>query len=222
MIAKFTLAGIAALTLGACVSVLPKAPPPAPRFLIEPVAFGDEQGPRVGWSLIVEDPNATRVYDTTKIALLRQPGQVEYYANGEWADRAPRLFQTALIRSFENSGRILNVGDPATLTGADFVLQTDIRAMNAVYDGGGAPTAVFAVYARLADRTGKAVAARLFDEQVAASADEIDDIASAFDQAIEAALKEMTAWTFDEAGGRARSENDAAPETSQSTAPSGR
>ena len=87
---------LAALALAACVNVLPKAPPPSPRFLISAVESAAREGPQIDWTLVIEDPQASRVYDTTKIALAQEQGRIEFYANGEWADRAPRLLVLAL------------------------------------------------------------------------------------------------------------------------------
>jgi cholesterol transport system auxiliary component len=181
-----------------CVSVLPKANPAAPRYLLEPVAYEQPAATPVEWSLIIEDPVSTRVYDTTKMALVREPGRVEFYANGEWADRAPRLVQTALIRSYENSGRILGVGDRISLPGGTFALQTDIRAMHADYSEG-KPSAAFAVFARLTNARGQVISARLFEQKVEAGEDTVPSIAAAFDKAVTAALSDLIDWSIAEA-----------------------
>lgn len=199
MMRNMLLAGAAGLALAGCVSALPDAPPPAPRYLIDSVSFPETGEAPAAWSLIVDDPLATRVNDTTKIALVRDPGRVEFYANGEWADRAPRLVQTALIRSFENTGRILAVGDRITQPRGDFVLQTDIRAMYAVYEGRD-PAAMFSVYARILNGRGRVVAARLFEQKTPAGKDKVSDVAAAFDEAVGAVLADVVAWTFEEAG----------------------
>ena len=187
-----------ALTAAGCVSVLPEASPASPRYMLTPVAYEDAPAEAVKWSLAVEDPIATRVYDTTRIALVRAPGRIEFYANGEWADRAPRLVQSALVRSFENSGQILGVGDRGSLIVSDFVLQTDIRALHADYTGG-APTAVISVYARLTNSRGKVLAGRLFEQKVAAKADSVPEIAATFDKAISATIGEIVSWSMGEA-----------------------
>jgi cholesterol transport system auxiliary component len=184
--------------LASCVSVLPEARPAAPRYLIEPVAY-EAGGERVPWSIAVEDPSATRAYDTTKIALVREKGRVEYYAAGEWADRATRLFQTALIRSYENTGRILGVGDRIALPAANFVLHTDIRSLHAAYDGG-PPAARVVVYARLADARGRVVAGKLFTAEAKADADRVPQIAGAFDDALGEVMHAIVDWSFAEAG----------------------
>ncbi|MEX0644307.1 MAG: ABC-type transport auxiliary lipoprotein family protein, partial [Parvularculaceae bacterium] len=165
------------ISAAGCVSVLPQAAPPSPRYLLTPVAYEGSAAEAVAWSLAVDDPLATRVYDTTKIALVRAPGRIEFYAAGEWADSAPRLVQSALVRSFENSGRILGVGDRGSMIVSDFVLQTDIRALHADYSGG-APEAVFTVYARLTNSRGKVVAGKLFEQKVVANADAVPEIAA--------------------------------------------
>jgi cholesterol transport system auxiliary component len=188
----FTLA-LSAMS-SACVSVLPEAKPPAPRYVLSPVEFAT-QGPEVSWSLAVEDPSATRVYDTTKIAALREPGRVEFFMGGEWADRGSRLVQTALVRSFENSGRILAVGDRIDLPAANFILNTDIRALDANYETG-APVAEFAVFARVTDGQGKVIAVKLFRRSVPAAANTVPEVAKALNEAVSAALAEIVEWTF--------------------------
>jgi cholesterol transport system auxiliary component len=189
---------VASLLAAGCVSVLPKAAPAPARYLMAPAEFAGETGPKVEWSLAVEDPQSTSVYDTSKIALIREPGQVEYYASGEWADRGPRLVQAAIIRSFENSGGILSVGDRPSLPVSNFVLQTDIRMLHAAYNGG-TPTATVVIFARLTNARGRVYAAHLFRQEVAAAGATERQIVAAFNEAMTAMLKEMVDWTFAEA-----------------------
>ena len=185
----------AALAAG-CVSVLPDAPPPAARYLLDAATFdASSETAYAEWSLAVDDPQSTRVYDNTKIAVLRAPGRIEYFAGGEWADRSQRLFQAALIRSFENSGRVLGVGDRTGLPVSDFILQTDIRAIHADYTGG-SPVAVFDVFARLTNGRGRVFAARRFRETVEAQDDDVAALAGAFDAAVSAALEKMVDWSL--------------------------
>ena len=187
---------LATLALSACVSVLPKAAPASPRFTIAAVEDAAASGAPVEWTLVIEDPQASRVYDNTRIALAREPGRIEFYASGEWADRAPRLVQSALIRSFENTGRILGVGDRTSQPVADFAVQTDIRRMEATLDGGKAK-ATFAVYARLVNARGKVLAARLFTAEEPAAGDDGPSAARALDKAAQRAMAEIVAWAFE-------------------------
>lgn len=193
---------ILALVLASgCVSVLPKARPAAPRYLIDAVETA-APGPAVSWSLAVEDPSSTRAYDTPKIAAIREPGRLEYLGNGEWADRAPRLLQAALIRSFENTGRILGVGERTTLPSSTYILQTDIRNLEADWLDGN-PRARVALYARFMNARGKVFAARLFTAEAPAGAGTPSGLAKAFDAAVGSVIGEVVAWSF-EAGAKAQ------------------
>ncbi len=198
-LAFFTvIISMATSLLASCVSVLPEATPAAARYTISPVEFSGDNGARVDWTLAVADPAATRAYDTAKIALTRSPGQIEYYAEGEWTDRAPSLVQTALVRSFENTNRILGVGDAVALAGAEFVLRTDLRALHVKYNGG-APDAVVSVYAKLTDRRGRVIASALFAEEARADEDRVPAVGRAIDAALSAVIADMVACTFETA-----------------------
>lgn len=191
---------LAALALGGCVSLLPETSPPKPRYHIEPVEASALQGETVDWSLIVEDPRATKVYDTVRIAVSTSPGKIEYFAGAEWADRAPRLFQTALVQTFEDSGRILAVGDRSALPLADIVLQTDIRKLELNTQGG--RSATVSIYARLTDGRSRIVAAKRFDATAVAASDGADHVIAAFDEAFEALIPELVAWTYAQGANR--------------------
>lgn len=187
----------AALAASGCVASLVETNPPKPRYLIGSVDQGLLTGDRVDWSLVVENPASARAYDTTKVAISRSPGRIEYFGDGEWAGRAPRIFQTALIESFENSDRIIAVGDRSALPLGDFSLQTDIREINLDVSGG-ARTARLAVYARIGNGRSEIYAAKRFSASVEASSLSGDDVANAFDRAFKAVITEIVAWTFDE------------------------
>jgi len=190
-------AGVAAMTAAGCVSLLPETAPPKPRYHIGAVDGAAIQGPPVGWSLVVEDPRATRVYDTVKIAVSSSPGRVEYYNGAEWAARAPRLFQTAVIESFEDSGRILNIGDRSSIPLGDIILQMDIRRIQ-INVANRAETPRVVVFARLTDGKGRVYASRLFTAESAASGRDADAVLAAFGAAFEAVITEIVLWTYEE------------------------
>jgi len=191
------LAATAALSVSACVSLLPETTPAKPRYQIAAIDARAPGAARVAWSLAIDDPRATRAFDTTKIAVSTAPGRIEYYAGAEWADRAPRLFQTALIESFEDSGRILGVGDRAAMPVGDYVLQADIRRI-VLEIRDGKPAAVVHVYARLTDGKGAVHAAKLMPARIDAQSDEAEDVLVAFSAAFRRVLSDTVRWTFDE------------------------
>lgn len=186
-----------ALFASGCVSILPEAAPPKPRFHIAAADADALSGSRLSFSLVVEEPRATRVYDSVRIAVASAPGRIEYLAGAEWADRAPRLFQTAVIQTFEDAGRILGVGDRTAMPVADLVLQTDIRRMELKVSGA-TRAADVSVYARLSDGKGTVYAARKFEASVPASSTEPDDAYEAFDAAFDGVIEDLVGWVYEE------------------------
>lgn len=188
---------IAALACASCVSVLPKAPPAASRFVITDIV-AEPAGDAVVWTLGVDEPTSTNAYDTAKIALSRAPGAIEYFGGGEWADRAPRMFGAALVRSFENSGRITGVGARSVLPSSTYVLQTDIRTFGADLTGDDVIARV-EVYARLTNGRSKILAARLFRAESVAADDDARAVAAALNENAGDIVATIISWTFEEA-----------------------
>ncbi|OFX03664.1 MAG: hypothetical protein A3E78_06520 [Alphaproteobacteria bacterium RIFCSPHIGHO2_12_FULL_63_12] len=199
-LAKVTrLAALAAgvLALSSCISVLPDAPPASARYLVTDVSVTESRAP-VAWTLGVEEPDATLAFNTAKIALSREPARIEYYAGGEWVDRAPRLLGAALVRSFENTGVVKGVGSRVTLPISTFALQTDIRRLT-ITSLGGAQTADVAIFARLTNGRSLVHASKLFTAQEPVAADNAGAAAAALNAGLEKVQRELVVWTLDEA-----------------------
>lgn len=192
------LLGLAALALQACVSVLPDAAPPAARYQVTDVKFfGGDRTP-VSWSLAVEEPEATLAFNTAKIAISREPARIEYYAGGQWVDRAPRLVGAALVRSFENTGAVKGVGNRVTLPVSTYVLQTDIRKL-AISQGAGSLSGNVEIFARLTNGRGVIYASKLFTASTPSPRDEPGAAATALNAALADIQKALVDWTFEEA-----------------------
>ncbi len=198
MMKRFAQGFSAALlaALAGCVSVLPEAAPAKPRLHIAAAEADALAGAPLSFSLVVDDPRATRVYDTTRIAVAAAPGRIEYLAGAEWADRAPRLFQTALIQTFEDAGRILAVGDRSAVPVADLVLQTDIRRMEFTVANGDR-AAVVSVYARLTNGKGAVYAAQKFEARAPARSSDADVVYEAFDAAFDKVIVGLVGWAYE-------------------------
>ncbi len=187
----------AALFLSACVSVLPDAAPASARFQVTDVEIAPLSSAPVEWTLGIEEPDATLAFNTAKIALTREPARIEYYAGGEWVDRAPRLFGAALVRSFENSARITGVGSRVTLPISDYALQTDVRKLTIDHDG--ELTAEAAIFARLTNGRSVIHASKLFTASEPVRADNAGAAATALNEALSAIQRQLVDWTIAEA-----------------------
>lgn len=184
-----------AAALAGC-SVLPKREPtqvyvPA----ASPVAVGADW-PAVRWSLLVAKPGASQQLDTERIAVRPGPGAVQVYQASSWADPATELVQTALVRGFEDSGKILAVARPGSGVHGDYSLQSELRSFTSVYEGG-QPQAVVEVYARLVHAAdGSVVAAQLFREAEPAAGTEVPQVVEAFGRALDRTRDRMIGWTL--------------------------
>src|SRR5512138_411961 len=88
------------VALAGC-GVIPQVNNPVPLYTLSSVTEFHRTLPKVKWQLVVGTPVASADLDTTRIALTRSPGVIEYFAKGAWADNAPVLLQGKLIESFE-------------------------------------------------------------------------------------------------------------------------
>lgn len=190
LVAMLLAAGVAGC------SVLPKREPTqvfAPSTA--PVVVGADW-PTVAWSLLVAKPSASQQLDTERIAVRPGAGAVQVYDAASWSDPAPELVQTALLRGFEDSGRILAVARPGSGVHGDYALQSEVRSFTSVYEGGN-PQAVVEIYARLVHAAdGGVVAARRFREVEPAAGTEVPQVVDAFSRALDRTRDQMIGWTL--------------------------
>lgn len=189
----FALALVA--TLSAC-GVLPKREPTSLFEPARPAAVQSEAWPTVSWSLLVAKPAASSLLDNDRIAVRPAAGEITVYKASAWTDPAPELVQNALLRRFEDSGKILTVSRPGAGVRGEFQLQTDLRAFESVYVNGG-PQAQVEIYARLVHTAdGQVVAARSFRHVEAASSESVGAVVDAFGAALGRASGEIAGWTL--------------------------
>src|SRR6185312_17064332 len=127
-------AGIAiALTLALAGCGLPEfgSGPPPDLYTLSPKSTFAPELPQVDWQLVVEQPSAAKGIDTDRIAIAPTSLEVKYFPSARWADRAPKMIQTLLLQSFENSKKIVSVGPQSLGLRSDFVLKTELREFQA-------------------------------------------------------------------------------------------
>ena len=163
----------------------------------------DAAWPKVDWSLSVGVQAANAMLDSPRIAVRPTANEMQTYKGARWADNAPDLLQTALVEAFEDSGRIpsvMRIGGGSTR--GDYGLWIEVRQFETVYDGA-TPDAVIEVQARLVKlRGGGLVATKRFRHAVPGRTPQVDDIVSAFGEAMSALGTDVVGWTLAE-GARA-------------------
>jgi len=192
-----TLLVPAVLPAGGCTELIPGQTPPPTLYRLTPKSSFRDGLPSASWQLVLEPPLADAGLNTTRIALQRNPMQLEYYARSGWTDRAPDMVQTLMIESFENSGRIVAVGREAVGLRADFVLKSELREFQAEYFASKVPQVRVTMNAKLVRMPSRViVASESWDYVVDARADRMAEVIQAFDDALGKVLKRLVEWTL--------------------------
>jgi cholesterol transport system auxiliary component len=186
--------------LAGCGGLLPKAPD-RPLYRLNPAVEPRPPLRRVGAQLVIATPTASAGLDTKRIALIRSPVALEYFADAEWVDRPPFLVKEALIEAFRKSGAFAGVGSEGLGLNADYVLNSEIRDFTAMYDSQqGSPDGPPLVRVRLAGELitmpGRNIAAATsITREARAAANDLPAVVMAFDRAFGGAVEELLIWT---------------------------
>lgn len=178
-------AALLAALLGGCGGAAPltfdlAALPPAGR----PVAAGR--------SIVVSEPVGIQPFEADRIIVREGGGSLAFLGGGQWADRLPRLIQSRIIQSLENSGRLRSVSRPGDKVVADYQLISEIRAFDVQAATGEA--VVDLALKLVADGTGKVTAARIFVARVPVAKIDAGNGARALDQALMMVLADVVRW----------------------------
>lgn len=192
---------LALIAVSGCTSILPGADRDPPElFDLSPKSTFAPDLPKVRWQLIVERPIAAAGLSSSRIALKRHALRLEYYAKTSWTDLAPKMVQTLMVESFENSGRIVSVGRESAGLRSDFVLKTELREFQAEYFGGGkggAPKVRVRINAKLVLMPQRIIiAGKTIEKYVTAESNSMAAIVRAYDYALGKTLKGLVGWTL--------------------------
>ncbi len=196
---------VAVMTSAGCSSIFPGTERDPPMlFDLSPKSTFAPNLPKVRWQLIVEVPIAAAGLSSSRIALKRHPLRLEYYAKTSWTDLAPKMVQTLIVESFENSGKIVSVGRESAGLRSDFVLKTELREFQADYTGGakngakgGAPRVRVRINAKLVLMPQRTIIAGVTIEKfITAKSNSMSAIVTAYDSALGKTLKGLVAWTL--------------------------
>ena len=194
---QLILAGAAPLMAG-CGGLQLLPTPMQPQLYVLRPEIAPPQGMPVRWRLAVATPDASASLDTERIALSRSATTMDYFANAAWTDRLPAIVQKLLIQTFDASNRIIAVERDTSGTENDYALETEIRDFEARYDSPtAAPQILITIQAKLARMPQRDIIASLnVTQQAQATANALDPIVIAFNQATGAAIAQMATWTL--------------------------
>jgi cholesterol transport system auxiliary component len=193
---KASLFLFAALLLITSCSILPKRDPSTIYEPARGTSTAQADWPKASWSLLVARPTAGLMYETDRITVRPRPGSVQVYQGASWTDAVPNLVQTALIRSFEDSQKILTVARSGGVVRGDYQLVTELRSFDSIYVDG-RPQATVEVYAQLIRSVdGEVVAARSFRETETSAGTEVGAVVNAFSLSLDRVSNQIVGWTL--------------------------
>jgi len=188
----FAWAAVALLT--AC-SVLPKSEPQS-TYRLPAAPLPRAQAQAVSWTLRINTPQAERMIDSSRIAVLPEGDVISVYKGARWSDNATRLLRNRWVDAFRDDGRVAGLSSDEDSLQADYSLAGDLRAFQSEYQGG-QPVIVIRFDARLVQNNGlRIVAARRFEVTQPASGTAVPQVVSAFGQASDTLASQLVTWTL--------------------------
>jgi cholesterol transport system auxiliary component len=185
------------LTLGGCVSLLPKSKS-ADLYRFEAQPGEPTSTPARVRTTAVLLSNGAFVAESAgdRLVVIRE-GRLSYVAGVRWAAPAEVLFKEAVYRAFDGGdgpARLARRGDPAA---AQYVLRLDVERFEAQYLDGpnAAPTIVVAFRALLVRTKDQLVLGdRSFEGRVRATDNRMAAFVPAYDQVVSETLRGLTSW----------------------------
>jgi cholesterol transport system auxiliary component len=197
---------LSGLPLASCSSLVPSIGTPPRLYTLSPKNTFREDLQRSFYQLVIEEPVATQGIDSDRITLHKGPSEISFYAGARWVERAPRLVQTLIVESFENSNRVEAVSRQAIGLRADFTIKSELREFQAEYaDGLGIPPVIrVRLNIKLVrESDSRIVASRSVEATAPAERDEISAVLVAFDEALGKVLRRTIEWSVEALLGQA-------------------
>jgi len=143
--------------------------------------------------LTVVEPTAVLALDTRRILTHAAEGEAPTFADVQWSDNLPKLFQARIVQSFENAG--YGRGDrDADKPEADHKLLVDLRTVRLSVSP--QPVGEIEFGAKIVDKDGRILTTKIFRAAISAKAVDAASAAAALDQAFGKAVTELVLWTL--------------------------
>jgi cholesterol transport system auxiliary component len=189
---RFAGAGVLALGLAGCVSLLPKSEPAQLYRFGVPGGTAPARPDSVG--VFRANDFFQREAAGDRILTITGP-RAAYIADARWVAPAEVLFEEAVANAFEaGSGRVRLVarGEPAR---SAYSLRLDVRNFETEYGADGTPTVLVRIRALMSgDQRQTPLAEQIFEARVPAAENRVTAIVAAYDAALAKVLGEIVAW----------------------------
>ena len=146
-------------------------------------------------TLVIQPPKAAAGFDSRRMMYTRYTHQLEYFAKNEWVDTPAHMLQTLLVSAIEETGHFNAVLPKYSSVKSELSLESEIVRLIQIFNSKPSQVQFNLKVIMIDNATGQVVAQREFSEKVnAASDDPIGGVAAA-NQAVNAVLVKMSAFT---------------------------
>lgn len=183
-----------ALLLAGCSALQPpRAENPNLYLLDARPAAHVQQGQRER-VIVVQAPRALPGFDTARMAYVREPHRLDYYANNRWVDTPARMLAPLLVEALARSGAFRAVLPAPSSVVADLRLDTELLRLQ--QDFRAQPSRVqLTLRAQLIDlSSNRVIATREFDAAESAPSEDAQGGVIAANRALARVLGELTAF----------------------------
>lgn len=142
--------------------------------------------------IAVAEPSAVQPLEADRIVVKDASGAVSSVPGGQWADRLPRLVQSRLIQTFENSSGLKAVSRPGGGMTPDFQLASDLRAFQ--IDAATGQAVVEMSVKLVNDKSGRIATTRIFTARVPVGAIDAANASQALDRALSIVLLDIVRY----------------------------
>ena len=151
-------------------------------------------------TLLVFPPDAKPVYDTTQMAYVQRPLQVDYFAKNEWGEKPSRMMQDLLVRTLESTHAFAAVAKPPHTEAFAYALKSEIVTFHQDFTVEPAVMRIAMRFTLVNARADKVIATK--EVEAAEPLREKSPYAGvqAANRAAEKLLREVTAFVVEKAG----------------------
>ncbi|WP_175652538.1 ABC-type transport auxiliary lipoprotein family protein [Pseudomonas sp. Marseille-P9899] len=182
------------ISLSSACSILPKAENAEVYRLPAAVAASSTSAP-VSWSLRVNKPLASDIFNVPRIAVVPQGNQISSYKGARWTDPAPTLLRNRILDAFQRDGRVPRLSADDSNLQADYELVGELQAFQSEYTAQGI-SVVIRLDARLVEgRTQRILASRHFEVRQPQADKEVSAVVSGLGQVTDQLMAQLLDWT---------------------------
>ena len=151
-------------------------------------------------ALSIEPPTTSGALDTDRILIKPNAVQSLYLPDGRWASELPAMWQTMVLRSFEDTGALSYVGRKPLGTLGDFALISEITDFQAELDGDSATIRIRLTARLVRESDARVMARRVFFANEDVGGTETLDLVNGFNAASDKVLAQMVRWGLQQMG----------------------